>query len=43
MQFVIVKNHDNGNFKDWPRRTTSDKVLRDKLFNNDGNLKHHGH
>ena len=37
--------HDKADrdFKDWPRRTTSDKVLRDKLFNNDGNLKHNGH
>ena len=37
--------HDKayGNFKDWPRRTASDKVLRDKLFNNSGNPKHNGH
>ena len=25
----------NGDFKDLPRRTASDKILRDKVFNNE--------
>ena len=32
-----------GYFKDLPRRTASDKVLRDKLFSISKNLKHDGY
>ena len=32
-----------GNFKDLPRRTTSDKVVHDKAFNIDENLKYDGY
>ena len=32
-----------GDFKDLPRRTTSDKVLRDKTFNIAKNSKYHGY
>ena len=32
-----------GYFKDLPRRTASDKVLRDKAFNIDKNLKYDGY
>ena len=32
-----------GNFKDLPRRTTADKVLRDKAFNIAKNLKCDGY
>ena len=31
-----------GDFKDLPRRTVSDIVLRDKAFNIAGNSKYHG-
>ena len=32
-----------GNFKDLARRTASDKVWRDKAFNNAKNLKYNGY
>ena len=32
-----------GYFKDIPRRTTSDKILRDKAFNIAENPKYHGY
>ena len=32
-----------GDFKDLPRRTASDKVLRDDTFNVDKKFKSHGH
>ena len=32
-----------GDFKELPRRTTSDKVLRDKAFNIATNPKYHGY
>ena len=32
-----------GDFKDLPRRTASDKVLRDKTFNIAKNPKYHGY
>ena len=32
-----------GYFKDLPRRAASDKVLRDKAFNIDKNLKYDGY
>ena len=32
-----------GDFKDLHRRTAADKVLRDKAFNIDKNLKYHGY
>ena len=33
----------NGDFKDWARRTASDKVLRDKEFNIGNNPKYDGY
>ena len=34
---------DYGNFKDLTRRATSNKILREKTFNIDKNLKYNGY
>ena len=41
----VSSQHDMvyGNFKELPRRTASDKVLRDKAFNKAKNAKHKGY
>ena len=32
-----------GDFKDLPKRTTADKILRDEAFNNSKNVKYDGY
>ena len=39
----VVFNKTWLNFKDFTRRTASDKTLRDKAFNNEKNLKYDGY